>query len=74
MKLKKSISLLLVLAIALMSFAFTVAAADTANLSLVADKDTTTLNAGDTFTLAVKLENIAAKEFRSAQVALYFDP
>lgn len=75
MKLKKGISLLLVLALSLMSFAFVVSAdADTANLSLVADKDTTTLKAGDTFNLAIKLDDIAAKEFRSAQVAVYFNP
>ncbi|MBE7041948.1 MAG: hypothetical protein E7399_00435 [Ruminococcaceae bacterium] len=75
MKLKKGISLLLVLALSLMSFAFVVSAdADTAKLTLVADKDTTTLKAGDTFNLAIKLEDIAAKEFRSAQVAVYFNP
>lgn len=76
MKLKKGISLLLVLALSLMSFAFTVSAdgADTANLSLVASTDTTALEAGDTFTVAVNLDSIAANEFRSAQVAIYFNP
>lgn len=77
MKLKKGISLLLVLTMALsfMSFAFTVAAAsDTANITIVADQDTAGLKAGDTFVANVKLSSISAKQLRGVQIAVKFDP
>ena len=77
MKLKKGISLLLVLTMALsfMSFAFTVAAVDdTANIEIVADKDTAELTVGDTFVANVQLSEIVAKQLRGVQVAVEFDP
>lgn len=77
MKLKKGISLLLVLTMALsfMSFAFTASAEDdTADIAIVADKDTSALKAGDTFVANVKLSNIAAKQLFGVQIKFGFDP
>lgn len=83
MKLKKGISLLLVIVMALsvMSFALPVLAADdTADIAIVAVDsegnaiDTSTLKAGDTFVANVELSNIASNKFVSAQAAIYYDP
>ena len=77
MKLKKGISLLLILTMTLsfMSFAFTVAAAaDTANIEIVADKDTAGLTVGDTFIANVNLTDISAKKLMGIQFTLKFDP
>lgn len=83
MKLKKGISLLLVIVMALsvMSFALPVLAADdTADIAIVAVDsegnaiDTSTLKVGDTFVANVELSNISSKKFYSSQVTVYFDP
>lgn len=82
MKLKKGISLLLVIVMALsvMSFALPVLAADdTADIAIVAVDsegnaiDTSTLKAGDTFVANVELSNISSKKFYSTQVVVYYD-
>ena len=83
MKLKKGISLLLVIVMALsvMSFALPVLAADdTADIAIVAVDsegnavDTSTLKVGDTFVANVELSNISSKKFYSTQAVVYFDP
>lgn len=84
MKLKKGISLLLVIVMALsvMSFALPVFAAadDTADLWIqVTDNtgkplDSSTLKVNDTFQARVNLSNISSKKFYSAQIAVYYDP
>lgn len=83
MKLKKGISLLLVIVMALsvMSFALPVLAADdTADIAIVAvdsegnADDTSTLKVGDTFVANVELSNISYKKFYSTQAVVYFDP
>ena len=83
MKLKKGISLLLVIVMALsvMSFALPVLAADdTADIANVAVDsegnavDTSTLKVGDTFVANVELSNISSKKFYSTQAVVYFDP
>ncbi len=75
MKLKKGISLLLVLALSLMSFAFTVSAdGDTVNVAVVADGDTSALEAGDTFVANIELTDIAANQLYSAQLNISYDP
>ncbi len=75
MKLKKGISLLLVLALSLMSFAFTVAAdADTVNVAIVADVDTSALEADNTFVANIELTDIAANQLYAAQLNISYDP
>ena len=83
MKLKKGISLLLVIVMALsvMSFALPVLAADdTGDIAIVAVDndgkvlDTSTLKTGDIFVANVELSNISSKKFFSTQFTVYFDP
>ncbi len=75
MKLKKIISLLLVLALSLMSFTFIVAADDdTVNVAIVPSESTSEMTEGSVFVANVELTDIAAKQLYAAQVTFNFDP
>ena len=69
---KKWIALALTLVMVLSLSIFIYADADTATVAIQLDK--TPAKVGDTFTANVNLENIASKNFYSAEMVVFYDP